>query len=521
MVGGNNDFGIHLRECGKDLADARMEEPGARQSAKGCLVACQLAHHPRLGAGVGEDVDEVDDNHVERCSGQLCARRQQAVHIGGSVYLVVGEGFAAAIPFEQMADEGFLVEVLALFFLFLHPKVGIMAAYLQGHHACEDGVAGVLGGCGEDGEVQVFVNVERGLEFVGQHAPLVEAAVVQHEQTYVFAFAETGKDAPFHHVGADKRALAGGGGYPRFVVAPNVFGEGQIGLFLLHPQHIGHRPARFGEFQFPAHQAFVEFYPLVGRQAVANLHAYLGKLAAVGRLRHLAHDFALVDILLQGHENLVGIDGFDKVVGNLGSDGLVHQVFGLVLRHHNHGHGGADFLDACQGFQSAEAGHILVEEDEVVVVFAAQFDGVRPVRGGRHVIILAAQEYHVCLEQIYLVIYPKEASIRHSPIFMYARVPIIYTRARISQNCACEVRHFLGVIGTSLGVSCLRGAICLRFRPETWAPRPIIRASQPIIMPPNGSFGNNCYLCKKYFSKNDSSARHPQILWPSGGAQGY
>ena len=146
MVGRDNDFGIHLRECGKYLADARMEKPRARQPAEGCLVARQLAHHPRLRAGVRKDVDEVDHNHVEGSGGQLCPRRKEAVHIGRTVYLVVRERFATAITIEQMANQRFLIEVLAFLLLFLHPKVGIIATYLQRHHARKDGVAGVL--CG-------------------------------------------------------------------------------------------------------------------------------------------------------------------------------------------------------------------------------------------------------------------------------------------------------------------------------------------------------------------------------------
>ena len=44
-----------------------------------------------------------------------------------------------------------------------------------------------------------------------------------------------------------------------------------------------------------------------------------------------------MDILLQGQQDLIGVDGLDEVVGNLLSDGLVHDVLFLALGDHNDG----------------------------------------------------------------------------------------------------------------------------------------------------------------------------------------
>ena len=63
-------------------------------------------------------------------------------------------------------------------------------------------------------------------------------------------------------------------------------------------------------------------------------------------------------------------------------------------------------------------------------------------------------------------------------------------RVRIFQKFGCEVRKNIGGIGHALGESYMGMGVCPYFQTE-------IRAPPPIIMLPNGSFGNNCYLCKK------------------------
>ena len=47
------------------------------------------------------------------------------------------------------------------------------------------------------------------------------------------------------------------------------------------------------------------------------MHAYACEVLAIAGVCDLGHYLSLVEVLLEGEEYLVGVDGFDEVVGNL------------------------------------------------------------------------------------------------------------------------------------------------------------------------------------------------------------
>ena len=185
------------------------------------------------------------------------------------------------------------------------------------------------------------------------------------------------------------------------------FGESLVGFRFLHAEHFVHVAVGFGKLQFPIHQPFIDLFPIVERQGVVDLHAYLAKVLLVGRLCHFGDDFLLMDVFFQCQEDLGGVDGFDEVVGDFRADGLVHDVFLFAFGDHDHGRGGAGFLDAREGFQPAQAGHVLVEQDKVVGRGGAPVQRVLPVRGGFHLVAFLFEEQDVCFQQFYLVVNPK------------------------------------------------------------------------------------------------------------------
>ena len=174
--------------------------------------------------------------------------------------------------------------------------------------------------------------------------------------------------------------------HPVHVVLLDVFGKADVGLALLHFQHLGHLRVGGAEFQFPTHEPLIDVGPVLPRPAVHDLHGQLLELLLIAALHGLRDDFAPVDVLLQREQYLVGVDGLDEVVGNLLSDGLVHDVFLLALGDHDDGHLRGDLLDALQGLQTAETGHHLVEHDEVEGAFAAFLYGVRAVGDCHHLV---------------------------------------------------------------------------------------------------------------------------------------
>ena len=65
VVRGQHNGVIALSQAFEEVGDDRVAQPGERDGAVGTLVVGELPYHLRLGAGVGEHVDEVDDNNIE------------------------------------------------------------------------------------------------------------------------------------------------------------------------------------------------------------------------------------------------------------------------------------------------------------------------------------------------------------------------------------------------------------------------------------------------------------------------
>ena len=108
-------------------------------------------------------------------------------------------------------------------------------------------------------------------------------------------------------------------------------------------------------------EPFVCLHPVFVATAVLYLHSYLLKLLLILVLCNLGLQLAAVNVFLQREQYLVGVYRLDQVVGNLLSDGLVHDVLLLTLGDHHHGRGRRYFLDALQRFQSAQTRHLLIE----------------------------------------------------------------------------------------------------------------------------------------------------------------
>ena len=104
-----------------------------------------------------------------------------------------------------------------------------------------------------------------------------------------------------------------------------------------------------------------------------------------------------MNILLDRQEQLIRIDRFDQVIGDLVTDSLVHDAFFFALGNHDDRDIGIDRLDLCQCFQSGQPRHILVQENNVERLFLTAFDGVLPADYRNHFISLILQEKDVGL----------------------------------------------------------------------------------------------------------------------------
>ena len=193
MIGSYYHLTVHLCQLAEEITYHRVAEPRQGYRAVGTLIIGQLANHLRFGAGVTQHIYEVEHHYVKRVLAYLIHLLHQLVGIGLGVYLVVGKRFLAAIALKLGAYQWFFVQVLTLLLVFIHPKIGEHLLNLVWHQSAEDGVAGILGGCGQDAEIQVFVDIEVLAELLRQHSPLIVAEVIEHHKEHLLAIAKLGE----------------------------------------------------------------------------------------------------------------------------------------------------------------------------------------------------------------------------------------------------------------------------------------------------------------------------------------
>ena len=327
---------------------------------------------------------------------------------------MVRERVVASVALYLRAYERLLVEVLALVLVFVHPQFGEHLLNLLGHQTREDGVAGVLRSRRQNAGVHILLNVEHVAYLLREHAPLVVAEVVYHDEEHLLALAYCGEHLALYYVGAHQRTLRNARRHPRHVVLLYELGETVVRLLLLHLQHLGHVAVRRAQLQLPMHQPSIHILPVVYRLAVHYLHRYVLEVLLIARLRHFRHNLLAVNVLLQRQQNLVRVHGLYQVVGNLRADSLVHDVLLLAFRHHHDRRGRRELLYLLQRFESAYTGHHLVEQHQVELVLLTFFDGVGAVAHGHHLVSFVLQEDDMGAQEFYLVVNPKYKSILHN-----------------------------------------------------------------------------------------------------------
>jgi len=150
----------------------------------------------------------------------------------------------------------------------------------------------------------------------------------------------------------------------------------------------------------PAHQAhgdLVEFGSIVARDAFAG-------------------DLAFLQDFFADEEDLAGVDRLGEIVVDLAADSLFHQRLLLVLGHHDDRQAGADILEFVERGEAVHAVEHFVEEDQIKVRIAHQFERVLGIGDRSDGIALLFQEQNMRPQQVDLVIDPQNQPfvIRHS-----------------------------------------------------------------------------------------------------------
>jgi len=114
----------------------------------------------------------------------------------------------------------------------------------------------------------------------------------------------------------------------------------------------------------------------------------------------------VIDDLLQAEEHLVGVDGLYQVVGDLAADGIVHEIFGLVLGDEHDGGLLVRLFDLGKCFETRDPGHGLVQENHVDLVLFYKIDRIETVGEGLYFIAFILEEKDVGMKTFYFIVDP-------------------------------------------------------------------------------------------------------------------
>ena len=204
--------------------------------------------------------------------------------------------------------------------------------------------------------------------------------------------------------------LFSGAGHPLRVVGLVELGKLAVGVLELHVQDVRHaRIFRLFQLELPMHQALKNGRPIRCIQSVHELHGNLAEFALVVRHGFFADQSTLVQVLLDGEQDLVGVDRLDQVIADFGADGFLHDVFLLALGDHDDRQMRPLVLDASERLQPVQAGHLLVQKNQVKDLSPELFERFNTAVYSRDVKPFALQEQQVRLQQINFVVGPKDA----------------------------------------------------------------------------------------------------------------
>ncbi len=114
-------------------------------------------------------------------------------------------------------------------------------------------------------------------------------------------------------------------------------------------------------------------------------------------------------------QNLARTGGLHDVVVRRASDRLVHRVVGLALGHHHDREPSAPGPNCGENFDTSEARHLLVEQNQVVALAVQQLQSIVAVHHGVDVVSLAHQEDRMRAEQVDLIIHPQDPTFVQAP----------------------------------------------------------------------------------------------------------
>ena len=161
-----------------------------------------------------------------------------------------------------------------------------------------------------------------------------------------------------------------------------------------------------GKLEVPVDQFLVHLHPFLAVHLLHQLHADFAELLLVAHCAPLALQAPAFGVLLDGEENLVGVDGLDEVVADFASQGILHDVLLFALGDHYYRQLRPVLFDFPQGVDTRQPRHLFVEEDDIGHMAFQLVEGIAPRLHGNHIVAFLFEEEDVRLQQLNLVVGP-------------------------------------------------------------------------------------------------------------------
>ena len=200
MVGRDDDFVVACGQGFEQVFHGRMPEPALGDATIGCLVGSQFTHHFRFRTSMGKHVDKVEHNDVQVIFFQLFELADKFIGRSRIIDFMITECILTAVTVQLGLDERTFVQVLALFFVFVHPEIRVHLGDFVRHQTGKDGVARILCGCGQDAAINIFVDEEHIRQFRTECPPLVVTEVVQNDEKHLFPLIQQGEYFGFEDI---------------------------------------------------------------------------------------------------------------------------------------------------------------------------------------------------------------------------------------------------------------------------------------------------------------------------------
>ncbi len=251
-------------------------------------------------------------------------------------------------------------------------------------------------------------------EILSEHrthrAPLIQTEIVYQYKKQFLSGVKSGKNTPAKNVGTHQRTpgliRTGITTHPIFIVMAHKTAESGIGFPLLLLQYLVHVGLRTGKFHLPVHQPRIQFTPAVKRIAIGYGVRDIQKLLPVISSGIGADKLLRMKIFLDREQNLIRVDGFYEIIGDLLSHSLIHDILLLVLGDHDHWNVRHLELDPAECLQPRQAGHILVQKNQIRPGCPRHPHSVMSVIDSENFITFPFKKKNVRFQQINLIVHP-------------------------------------------------------------------------------------------------------------------